>query len=78
MNINDFRNWLLEQHDPVPVKDILNKFDELCLEISDKKYEFFWTDGSSFQSSGRTPEEAFSKAGYGAGAVKALDYYKTL
>lgn len=74
-SLTEFRNWLLEQHDPVPVKNIINKFDETCKL---KTYQFFWLNGESFQSSGHTPTEAFSKAGYGNGALKALDYYKEI
>ena len=39
-------------------------------------YVFHWRDGERSEGEGETPEDAFTKLGYGAGAVKALDYWE--
>lgn len=44
--------------------------------IDIKTYIFHWRDGTKTESEGATPEEAFTNAGYGAGAVGALDYHE--
>ena len=45
-----------------------------------KIYKFYWlgTKSNHTISKGNTPEEAFTNAGYGAGAVRALDYYEEI
>ena len=40
-------------------------------------YRFYWLDGTTTVWEGYAPEEALTKAGYGAGAVRALDFYET-
>jgi hypothetical protein len=38
------------------------------------KYTIFWLDGKCEVLEGNNLEDAFSKAGYGAGAVRAIDF----
>ena len=38
-------------------------------------YTFFWKDGKRTMSQGTSIADAFTRAGYGAGAVSALDFY---
>lgn len=38
-------------------------------------YRFYWLDGVTTVQEGTSVEDAFSKAGYGAGAIRALDFY---
>lgn len=40
-----------------------------------QKYTLYWLTGQREVVEGNTPEEAFTKAGYGAGATRALDFY---
>ena len=40
-------------------------------------YKFHWVGGKVDVMAGGTPEAAFNKLGYGAGAMRALDYYET-
>lgn len=42
------------------------------------KYRFHWRDGKTNEGLGSSPEDAFSRLGFGAGAVAALDYYETV
>ena len=39
------------------------------------KYTFYWRNGDRDVFEGDAPEDALSKAGYGQGAVSALDFY---
>ena len=39
-------------------------------------YIFHWLDGSTNEGNGETPDDAFTHLGFGAGAVRALDYYE--
>lgn len=41
-----------------------------------KKFKLYWLDGKTEIVAGRDIADAFSRAGYGAGAVRALDYYE--
>ena len=43
-----------------------------------KKFKLFWLGGRIEIIEGKTIAEAFTLAGYGAGAVRALDYYKEI
>lgn len=38
-------------------------------------YTFYWLDGSKSVSKGYSVQEAFSRLGYGGGAINALDFY---
>ena len=40
-----------------------------------KLYTLYWRDGKRETVSGATPEQAMTLAGYGGGAVRALDFY---
>lgn len=40
------------------------------------KYKFVFIDGTTETGVGVSPAEAFSKLGYGLGAMKALDYFR--
>jgi hypothetical protein len=41
-------------------------------------FRLFWRDGKQEVIEGTTISDAFTRAGYGAGAVAALDYYEQL
>lgn len=41
-----------------------------------KTYTLFWLDGKSEIVKGESISTAFSGAGYGAGAIRALDFFK--
>ncbi|MHC4298016.1 MAG: hypothetical protein ACYS7Y_11995 [Planctomycetota bacterium] len=43
-----------------------------------KTFRFHWLDGKVEDSTGRTVREAFTRLGYGAGALPALDHYEDL
>ncbi|HCI57898.1 MAG TPA: hypothetical protein DFH96_03870 [Bacteroidetes bacterium] len=40
-----------------------------------EKIRLYWLNGKTEVIEGNTAAEAFTKAGYGAGALKALDFY---
>jgi hypothetical protein len=40
-----------------------------------KEYTLFWLTGQSEIVKGNAPHEAMNSAGYGGGAVRALDFY---
>ena len=40
-----------------------------------KTFTFFWLDGNRDFFEGDSPEDALNKAGYGVGAIRALDFY---
>lgn len=42
----------------------------------DRTFIIHWRDGTKSEIVGRTIERAFTKAGYGHGAIKAIDYYE--
>lgn len=44
--------------------------------MTQNKYRFIWNDGKENTGTGETPEQAFTNLGYGAGAIRALDYYE--
>lgn len=41
-----------------------------------KRYRLHWLDGKTEVVEGRDPADAMNRRGYGAGAVRALDYYE--
>ena len=41
-------------------------------------YRFHWISGGHTDSDGASVDEAFTKLGYGVGALKAVDYYEDL
>ena len=41
-----------------------------------KKFILFWLDGKTEEVSGYDIADAFRRAGYGGGAIRALDYYE--
>ena len=46
--------------------------------MEEKTFILYWLDGKEETVKGRSIREAFTNAGYGAGALRALDYYKEL
>ena len=42
---------------------------------NDPAFTFYWKTGKREVHYGRDPAEALNKAGYGGGAVRALDFY---
>lgn len=55
--------------DPIRPLDSFKPFE-------DKQFTFYWLGGKKNVYPGKTPEDAFSRAGYGAGALAAVDFYK--
>ena len=43
-----------------------------------KKFKLYWLDGKVELIYGNTISDAFNKAGYGAGALRALDYHEEI
>lgn len=43
-----------------------------------RKFKFHWLDGTSSVAKGADVKEAFQNAGFGQGALKALDYFEEL
>ena len=41
-----------------------------------KKYILHWRDGKTETVEGDNPADAMTRAGYGNGALRALDYYE--
>ena len=41
-----------------------------------KTYILYWLDGKTEEVTGNSISDAFMRAGYGGGALAALDYYK--
>lgn len=41
----------------------------------DKTFTIFWLSGNKEVVTGPTIEEAFSRAGYGGGAIRAIDFF---
>ncbi|AYP69257.1 hypothetical protein Pylas_003 [Klebsiella phage Pylas] len=41
-------------------------------------FKFYFLDGSVEQGKGTSVSDAFTKLGYGAGAIASLDYYEQL
>lgn len=57
-------------------KDILNMIESGEAKFSiDHTYWFLWQDGDVSKGRGSSAEDAFSKMGYGGGAIHALDTY---
>jgi len=40
-----------------------------------EQFTFFWMDGRRTMCEGTDPADALTKVGYGAGAIRALDFY---
>lgn len=49
--------------------------DDKSVLIDEKIFTIYWLDGRRIVISGQTIEDAFTKAGYGLGAVRAVDWY---
>lgn len=43
--------------------------------MSDKQFTLYWLDGKRQVLPGEAIEHAFTQAGYGAGAIRAVDFY---
>ena len=43
-----------------------------------KRFRLFWLTGTTEDVEGNTVAEAITRAGYGRGAIQALDYYEEL
>lgn len=41
-----------------------------------KKFILHWLDGSTQEINGTSISDAFMRAGYGGGAIRALDWYE--
>lgn len=42
------------------------------------EFKLHWLDGKTEKAEGDSIADAFMKAGYSAGAIKALDYYEEI
>lgn len=47
-----------------------------CKHCEEKEFTVFWRDGKSEVIKGTDIANACNNAGYGAGALRALDFYK--
>ena len=45
------------------------------MKDGDKQFTLYWRTGKREVVSGRDPAEAMTLAGYGGGAIRALDFY---
>jgi len=45
--------------------------------LAENKYFLYWMDGDKEVISGTSIEDAFAKAGYGGGALTALDFFSS-
>ena len=63
--------YLMEIKNVKDVKDTMDINDT----ANDKAYTVFWKDGKSEVIVGPSIEQAFSRSGYGNGAVSAIDFY---
>lgn len=43
-----------------------------------KKYQFYWKDGIVSEGLGRDVADAFTRLGFGAGAMPAVDYWREM
>lgn len=43
-----------------------------------KKFKFYWLGGEIEEGEGISVSDAFTRLGYGHGAMKALDYYEEI
>ena len=50
--------------------DVIHKEESIL-----KDYTFYWLDGKKEVLEGETPSDAFIRAGYGAGALRAVDFF---
>ena len=66
----------------IPLKAVIKLDNMICphcnKEIKPKRFKFVWRDGKEDVFEGNNVSDAFTKAGYGGGAMAALDYYKEL
>ena len=46
--------------------------------MNEELYRFHWRSGPPSEVMATGPQEAFTKLGYGAGAVAALDYWEVV
>ena len=53
-------------------------FEGVKVEVKGHKYRFYWLDGTTNEGEGRDVADAFTRLGYGAGAIRALDYHKEI
>lgn len=58
------------------VAPALAERDTLVEQTKEKGFVVYWRDGRFTQITGPTIEQAFTNAGYGAGALRALDFYE--
>lgn len=69
----------IEVLDPVGRRigfDVRTKLQNLVSVDAEKTFTLFWLDGKREVLKGKDPADAFSKRGYGNGALKALDFYR--
>jgi len=43
--------------------------------MAEQQFTFYWRDGKRTMCVGNDPADALTKVGYGAGAIRALDFY---
>ncbi len=44
----------------------------------EKMYRFHWLDKTTSEGMGRDEADAFSRLGFGGGAIRALDYFEVI
>jgi hypothetical protein len=56
-------------------KEIKNWIPNRAMQTGEKKFSIYWKHGKHSVIIGVTIEDAFTRAGYGAGALAAVDWY---
>lgn len=54
------------------------RLEEIAKELENKQFILHWLDGKKETITGTGIKDAFTKAGYGAGAVAAVDHFETV
>jgi hypothetical protein len=52
------------------------RLDKMNMKVPDTLWRFHWLDGTKDEGPGGSMSDAFTRLGFGAGALPALDYYE--
>lgn len=58
--------------------EALEEIEKLKKTQIERRFKLFWKNGTSEILSGTSIKDAYTKAGYGGGSIRALDYYKEI
>ena len=76
--IRDYKNIDFFKEEPIKGPDEDEYVIEKHLHLDKKIFKLYWLDDTTEIIKGRTFTKAMTHAGYGKGAVRALDYYKEI